>query len=299
MTLPKTYIGVDVAKDWIDVFTASNQRFTRVSNLRDRLSKWAQGLTGDVMLIFEATGRYDRVLIACLEDSGVSYARVNPLRARQFARAAGLLAKTDRLDARILCTMGEALRPERATPIQLHRQRLHDLQARRDDIVNMITAEQNRLSVADDAFITKDIKASIRSLTKRREALHKQINAHIGAHEDLNEQNQRLQSVPGVGPQTACHLMASMPELGQVNRRQIANLVGLAPHARESGSTRASGQSMEADHVSAARCIWQRSSPFGGIHIGKPSMAKCATMERLQKQPSSPLLDDCWSVSMR
>ncbi len=235
MTLPKTYIGVDVAKDWIDVFTASNQRFNRVANRRDRLTKWAQGLTGDVMIIFEATGRYDRILIGCLEDSGVAYARVNPLRARQFARAAGLLAKTDRLDARILCTMGEALRPERAPPIQLHRQRLHDLQARRDDIVNMIMAEQNRLSVADDAFITKDIKASIRSLTKRREALQKQITAHISAHEDLNEQNQRLQSVPGVGPQTACHLMASMPELGQVNRRQIASLAGLAPHARESG----------------------------------------------------------------
>ncbi|MCY0148059.1 transposase [Hoeflea sp. G2-23] len=107
------------------------------------------------MQIFEAIGRYDRVLIACLEDRGVSSARVNPLRAPQFARAAGLLAKTDRLDAQILCTMGEALRPEHATPIQLHRLRLHELQARRDNIVNMITAEQNRLSVADNAFIKK------------------------------------------------------------------------------------------------------------------------------------------------
>ncbi|WP_018687238.1 IS110 family transposase [Ahrensia kielensis] len=98
-----------------------------------------------------------------------------------------------------------------------------------------ILAEQNRLSVSDGGFITKDIKASIRALMKRRAALQKQINAHIDAHCDLKEQNQQLQSVPGVGPQTACHLMASLPELGQVNRRQIASLAGLAPHARESG----------------------------------------------------------------
>lgn len=236
MTLPNTYIGVDVAKDWIDVFTASDQRFARISNRRDQLMKWAKGFAGDVMIIFEATGRYDRVLVACFEEIGLAYARVNPLRARQFARAAGLLAKTDKLDARILCTMGEALRPDPAVPVQLHRQRLHDLQARRDDIVAMMIAEQNRLSVVDDAFITKDIKASIRSLTKRRDALQKQINAQINAHEDLSEQNRQLQSVPGIGPQTACHLMASMPELGQVNRRQIASLAGLAPHPRESGT---------------------------------------------------------------
>jgi len=91
MTLPKTYVGVDVAKDWIDVFTASDQRFHRVSNRKNCLAKWARNLKGDAMVIFEATGRYDRDLIACLEDLQVAYARVNPLRARQFARAAGLL----------------------------------------------------------------------------------------------------------------------------------------------------------------------------------------------------------------
>jgi len=196
--------------------------------------RWANNIAGDAMIIFEATGRYDRVLVACLEENGLANARLNPLRARQFARAAGLLAKTDKLDARILCTMGEALRPDSAVPVQLRRQRLHDLQARRDDIVAMMIAEQNRPSVADDAFITKDIKASIRSLTKRRDALQKQINDHINAHEDLSEQNRQLQSVPGIGPQTASHLMASMPERGQVNRRQIASLAGLAPHPRES-----------------------------------------------------------------
>lgn len=234
MNLPKTYIGVDVAKNWIDVFAASSQRFSRISNQHKDLTKWAHSLEGDVMVIFEATGRYDRALVTCLESEGTAYARVNPLRARQFVRAAGLLAKTDRLDARILCAMGEALRPGPAAPLQLHRQRLYDLQARREDIVTMIVAEQNRLSVSDDAFITKDIKTSIRSLTKRRDALQKLINNHIAAHQDLKTQNQQLQSVPGVGPQTACHLMASMPEFGKVNRRQIASLAGLTPYARES-----------------------------------------------------------------
>ena len=224
MTLPKTYIGVDVAKDWIDIFTARTQRSNRIFNQHTELTKWAHSLQDNAMVIFEATGRYDRALAECLESKGIAYARVNPLRARQFARASGLLAKTDQLDARILCVMGEALHPEPAVPTQQHRQRLQDLQARRDDIVTMVIAEQNRLSVADDAFITKDLKASIRALTKRKNALQNQINAHVEAHDDLKTQNQQLQSVPGVGPQTACQLMASMPELGHVNRKTDCKL---------------------------------------------------------------------------
>lgn len=86
MTLPKNYIGVDVAKGWIDVFTATNQRFSRVSNQKDCLTKWTQSLPSDIMVIFEATGRYDRILIACLEGRKILYARITPLRARQFAR---------------------------------------------------------------------------------------------------------------------------------------------------------------------------------------------------------------------
>ncbi|MBU2604958.1 MAG: IS110 family transposase [Alphaproteobacteria bacterium] len=114
----------------------------------------------------------------------------------------------------------------------------------------------------------------------------------------MNDQNQRLQSVPGVGPQTACHLMASMPELGQVNRRQIVSLVGLAPHARESGLYKGKRaihggrpRVRRAMYMVALVAIWWDSH--------WKAMAKCATMERLQKQPSSRLLDDFWSVSMQ
>lgn len=234
MNVPQTYVGVDVAKHWIDVFTATNQQFNRIANRRECLAKWVTQLV-DATIIFEATGRYDHLLRAILEENGVPYTRINPLRVRQFAQSAGLLAKTDMLDARILCRMGEALRPSPTAPISPDRQRLYDLQGRREDIVSMIIAEQNRLSVAADAFIRRDLRASIRSLIKRRDSLQKQINAHIDVNPDLATQNRQLQSVPGVGPQVACRLMASMPELGQVDRRQIASLAGLAPHARESG----------------------------------------------------------------
>jgi transposase len=131
--------------------------------------------------------------------------------------------------------MGEALRPEPTMPMQPVRQRLYDLQARREDIVAMIIAEQGRLSTANDPFICRDLKASIRSLTRRRDALQEQIDAHVETNRQLAAQYRQLQSAPGVGPQVACRLMASMPELGHVDRRQIASLAGLAPHARESG----------------------------------------------------------------
>jgi transposase len=234
MTLPQCYIGVDVSKNWIDVFVASAQKLIRIANRQSSLAEWVAGL-GEVTVIFEATGRYDHELRIRLDELGIPYVRMNPLRARQFARAAGFLAKTDRLDARILCMMGEALRPEPTMPIQPVRQRLYDLQARREDIVVMIIAEQGRLSIAKDPFICRDLKASIRSLTRRRDALQEQIDAHIEANRQLAEQYRQLQSAPGVGPQVACRLMASMPELGRVDRRQIASLAGLAPHARESG----------------------------------------------------------------
>lgn len=234
MTLPQCYIGVDVSKDWIDVFVASAQKLARVANRQLSLAEWVSGL-GEVTVIFEATGSYDHDLRTCLDEAGIPYVRMNPLRARHFARAAGFLAKTDRLDARILCRMGEALRPEPAIPTQPVRQRLYDLQARREDIVVMLIAEQGRLSTARDPFICRDLKASIRSLTRRRDALQKQIEVHIEADRQLAEQYRQLQSAPGVGPQVACRLMASMPELGHVDRRQIASLAGLAPHARESG----------------------------------------------------------------
>ena len=162
MTLPQHHIGVDVSKNWIDTFTASSQQFTRIANQGLSLAEWAAGL-GNVTVIFEATGRYDHDLRARLDEVGIPYVRMNPLRARQFARAAGFLAKTDRLDARILCMMGEALRPEPTMPMQPVRQRLYDLQARREDIVAMIIAEQGRLSTANDPFICRDLKASIRS----------------------------------------------------------------------------------------------------------------------------------------
>jgi transposase len=234
MTLPQCYIGVDVSKDWIDVFVASTQKLSRIANRRSFLAEWVSDL-GEVTVVFEATGRYDHDLRICLDEAGIPCVRMNPFRARQFARAAGFLAKTDRLDARILCMMGEALRPQPTMPMQPVRQRLYDLQARREDIVAMIIAEQGRLSTASDAFICKDLKASIRSLTRRRDALQKQIDAHIEANCQLAAQYRQLQSAPGVGPQVACRLMASMPELGHVDRRQIASLAGLAPHARESG----------------------------------------------------------------
>lgn len=234
MTLPQSYIGVDVSKQWIDVYIPTSRRSKRLPNQRDRLLEWASRHK-DSHVVLEATGSYDRALIGCLVETGVCYSRINPLRARQFARSAGLLAKTDGIDARMLSMMGDALHPQPDVPRPPHRDRLMHLQGRRDDIVAMIGAEKCRLSVASDAWIRKDLKASIRSLSRRQAALEKQIAAHIEAHSDLAAQYRQLQSAPGVGAQVAGQLLALLPELGHADRRQIAHLAGLAPHARESG----------------------------------------------------------------
>ncbi|WP_291198162.1 IS110 family transposase [Hyphomonas sp.] len=234
MQLSTTYIGVDVAKAWIDIFNPDTRQHARCKNDPMALADWINTLK-DERVVFEATSGCDAALIANLSKAGVGYVRVNPLQARQFARAAGVLSKTDRVDARMLSSMGQALQLDASRPPEPHRERLSILHARRGDVVSMIVAEQSRLSSAHEQWVRKDIASSIKLLTRRRERIQAEIDLHIQSHADLAEQTKCLQSAPGVGPQIACTLIANLPELGKTDRRAIANLAGLAPHAHESG----------------------------------------------------------------
>ena len=229
MNLHRNVLGVDVAGDWIDVFDASNNRSVRVMN--DDLETFARGLAPDAFVVFEATGGYERPLMDALEKAGLRHSRVNPRHVREFARATGCLAKTDRVDARVLAEMGSALDLRPARPVDADRRRLAELTARRDDIVGSITAETHRLAMARDAFVRRDIGRMLGVLRGRRAAIEKEIARHISACEKLSTDAARLRTAPGVGPTIAAVLLARLPELGQLDRRAIASLAGLAPHA--------------------------------------------------------------------
>lgn len=235
--MPQNVIGVDIAKDWIDTYCLATGKAGRIKMTPRALTAFARRCA-DALVVFEASGGYERPLAEALATDGVAYARVNPRQAREFARASGRLAKTDRVDAEVLARMGRALELSPTPPPDPARERLAALVARRDDLVEEAGREANRLKQARDAFVRSDIASLIRVLKNRIVKCEAEIAALIKAHEPLAEAETRLRSAPGIGPVTAASLVARLPELGHVNRSAIANLAGLAPHACDSGQMR-------------------------------------------------------------
>jgi transposase len=234
MTLPQNFIGVDIAKDWIDVFYLNTSKHERIPTTKQSLARFARAVR-DGFVILEASGGYERCVTEALAKAGAPYARVNPRQAREFARATGKLAKTDKVDAQILALMGRALNPARTIPDDPDTARLADLVARRSVLVGQIRAEKNRLQTTRDDWISKEISIMISVLEDHLAAVEAQIETQIATREALAQQSARLCSVPGIGPAISAVLIACLPELGQLDGRKIAALAGLAPHAADSG----------------------------------------------------------------
>ncbi|OYW88023.1 MAG: IS110 family transposase [Hyphomonas sp. 34-62-18] len=235
--MPQNVIGVDIAKDWIDTHCLDSGRPGRLEMTPRALKAFARRCAG-ALVVFEASGGYERPLAEALGAAGVAYARINPRQAREFARATGRLAKTDRVDAEVLARMGRALELAPTPPPDPTRERLAALMARRDDLTGEAAREACRLRQARDAFVRADIASLIGILKRRIARLEAEIAALIKAHAPLAETEARLRSAPGIGPITAASLIARLPELGHVSRGAIANLAGLAPHACDSGQMR-------------------------------------------------------------
>ena len=233
-------VGIDVAKAKLDVFVDTPQLLFTVDNttegirsLLDRLASYSVQL-----VVIEATGRYHRRLAVDLMLGGLNVAVINPRHAREFARARGRLAKTDHLDARILADFGRTMNPRPSEKPSETQALLLNLVARRRQVTQMLAAEKMRLHDADDKITGKMINQVLRLLDQQREELDRQIARLIESDDDWKNKRDLLTSVPGVGPTTASQLLADMPELGKLNRQQIAALAGLAPLNRDSGSLR-------------------------------------------------------------
>ena len=235
---PSVVAGIDVAKDKLDVhlwplglsFTADNTP-GGIAALVERLRPHAVRLA-----VLEATGRYERRAAFALIDAGFQVAVVNPRQPRDFARAANQLAKTDRIDARILAWFGAVIGPRASEKPAENRLILDELVARRLQLVQLITAEGNRAEHALHKPVQRSIRKVIDVLTKQLAEVEQQILATIDRDDDWREKLKRLKSVPGVGDATAAALIAELPELGELNRQAVAALVGVAPMNRDSGT---------------------------------------------------------------
>ncbi len=234
------FLGIDVCKDWLDVASRPDGLVARHPNTPEGIADLIEGLKADppVLIVLEATGGLERPLAVALGEAKLPARVVQPGRVRHFARALGQHSKTDVLDARVLAHYAEAVLPEaRALPDEATRA-LQALLDRRRQLMAIRISEQSRLPQATTPAVRGTIEALIAYLAAQIEKLDGEVTAALEAAPEWKLRDEILRSVPGVGPQTARTLLGSMPELGTLSRQQVAALAGLAPRARDSGSSR-------------------------------------------------------------
>lgn len=237
--MTKPVVGIDVSKAKLDV-AVSGAKEVRVWNNdaagHKELSDWVEAQAVELVVV-EASGGYEAALVSELASRGLGVALVNPTRVRAFARAEGVLAKTDKLDAGVIARFGATMNPQvRVRPEQVQVE-LKELISRRRQLVQMLTGEKNRLQTASPTMQSHLVR-HLDWLQAEIEALEQQISQTIAANPTWAETAKRVDSAPGIGPITAATLVADLPELGQLNRQQIAALVGLAPFNHDSGKQR-------------------------------------------------------------
>jgi transposase len=233
------YVGVDVSKRWLDVQVHEEGKGWRVGNdpegFAAMIAKMKQ--IGPTMIVFEATGGYESRCVKALGEASLAVAVVNPTRVRRFAEAMGILAKTDKIDAKVIAHYASVAKPlakSRQTPLE---ERLAACVERRRQLLLTLVAEKNRLSTSPDCILS-DIEEHIAWLNERVANLDLEIQSCIAEKEEWQERAKIIDSVPGVGPVTASTLVAEMPELGKLNRQEIAALGGVAPFNKDSGPKR-------------------------------------------------------------
>lgn len=234
-----TYVGIDVSKASLDIGVIPGGESWSVFNQENDIAALVKKLRRlkPEVIVLEPTARLETAVAGAIAAAGLPVAVVNPRQVRDFARASGILAKTDRIDAQVLARFGQAVAPEVRPLKDKETQALNALMTRRRQLGNMLITEKNRLSGAP-AAVHKDIKAHITWLQKRLKDLDDDLDATLRNSPLWQEKDTLLQSVPGVGRVLSLALLSQLPELGCLNRRQIAALVGVAPFNCDSGTYR-------------------------------------------------------------
>lgn len=239
MSASSRFVGIDVSKARLDVAVRPSGDAWSVSNdeagiarLLDRLKE-----SPPELVVLEATGHLEAAVVGALADAAIPVAVVNPRQVRSFARGAGKLAKTDTIDSKVLAHFAEAIRPEPRGVSRGEAELLGALLARRRQLVQMLTAEKNRLERAEPQ-VRADLKDHIRYLERGLERLDDDLTGMLRDSPIWREKDDLLKGVPGVGHVLSITLLAELPELGTLDRRQAASLVGVAPLNWDSGGMR-------------------------------------------------------------
>ena len=232
----KVYVGIDVSKDKVDVALRPGEEAWTVTQDDSSLEELVMKLK-DIkpeLVVLEATGGYETRVAAMIAVAGIPVSVVNPRQVRDFAKSTGKLAKTDRLDARAIAHFAEAIKPEARYLADEESREIAAMMSRRRQLVEMMVAEKNRLHTCHPN-LTAEIKEHLEWMEQRLRALEDEIQKRIQKTDIWHEKDDLLQTVPGIGKIVSSTLLTELPELGKVNRKKIAALVGVAPLNRDSG----------------------------------------------------------------
>lgn len=232
-------VGIDVSKRCLDVCPMPEAETFTLTNDQEGIDELLSRLEEDrpELVVLEATGRYERPAAATIAAAGIAVAVVNPRQARDFAKATGRLAKTDKIDAEVLARFASAIAPSPSVLPDEEAQALQAVLARRRQLIEMLTAENNRLPMSPEA-VAQRIRAHIKWLEKELQRTDKDLDEAIEASDTFKENEALLRSVPGVGPVLARTLLAELPELGTLTHKRLSALVGVAPFNNDSGQRR-------------------------------------------------------------
>ena len=265
MKEPQVFAGIDVSKACLDAAVLPDSECRSFTNDEKGISKlvsWLSKLHPN-LIVLEATGGLEIPVVGALGISLLPVVVVNPRQVRDFAKATGVLAKTDKIDALILARFGAAVRPKVRPLKSKQAQELSAVIARRRQVVEMLVAEKNRLNNASPC-VRKQVQAHINQLKKHLGSIDNDLQKLIKDSPLWRKKEELLRSVPGVGPILCTTLLSGLPELGSLNRRQIASLVGVAPFNRDSGTFR------------GRRCVWGgRANVRAVLYMGTISAIRC------------------------
>jgi len=234
------FVGIDVSKHQLDIAIRPGEVRFREANDDPGIQALIRRLLPlkPRLILLEATGGYEILAAASLRQAGLAAHIINPRQVRDFARSAGRLAKTDKIDAAVLAHFAEALQPSLRPWPDDQQQELAALMSRRRQLVEMIVMEKNRLAMTLSPRVRRSLQTNLQSLKEQLRELEQELHDFLRQSPIWLKKDQLLQSVPGVGPLTSQSLMAWVPELGTLSRQKIAALVGLAPFNRDSGQMR-------------------------------------------------------------
>jgi transposase len=232
----EVFVGIDVSKAWLDIAVHEQKEITRFSNDEVGIASLVKALhkLKPKLIVLEPTGGFEMLVVAELSQASLPVAVVNGKRVRDFAKATGRIAKTDKLDARVLAHFAAAIRPQVRSLRNEEEEQLTALLTRRRQILDMLTVEKNRV-VTVRAKMRPDLEAHIHWLSHNLKELDQEIEEFVKGSPLWKEKDTLLQSVPGVGPVTSATMLGMLPELGQLNRQEIAALVGVAPFNKDTG----------------------------------------------------------------